>query len=122
MKFSVTGMECQLQIEKAIYSMETVHKCFYWLTGEFEVCISAENELFYDVSLLAKTQHEPDFSQITSRIKQSLIDFKLREIVGKETSTIRELIIAKAFANFETGSESPETEISDPVGFNPMSV
>ena len=50
--------------------------------------------------------------------KRDLIDFKLRDIVTKETQTIRELITAKAFAYFDL-DDNPATEISDPVGFNP---
>lgn len=50
-----------------------------------------------------------------------MIDFKLRDIVSKETKTIRELIIAKAFAYYEE-DQSPDTEISDPVGFNPENI
>ena len=55
------------------------------------------------------------------KIKQDLLDFKLRDIINKETRIIRELLIAKAFANYDD-EEDPTTDISDPVGFSPKSI
>jgi His-Xaa-Ser system protein HxsD len=62
-----------------------------------------------------------DLESIHQKIKRDLNDFKLRDIVTKETKIIRELIIAKAFAYYDLEND-PETEVSDPVGFNPKEI
>lgn len=69
--------------------------------------------------MIPKAQTTID-DQLISRIKQDLIDFRLREIVSRETATIRELLIAKAFAHYE--DIEPVTAISDPVGFDPSEI
>jgi len=122
MNFKVIDQQCELIIDKAIYSLETVHKCFYWYTGDFDVDINSKDNNTYQVNLISKIAGDCDFNLVIDRIKQNLIDFKLREIVNKETQTIRELIVAKAFANYEMEAEVPTTEVSDPVGFNPALV
>jgi hypothetical protein len=61
---------------------------------------------------------ENSLQKLKEKISQDLIDFKLRDIVFQETQTIRELLLAKAFANYEIGDD-PITDVSDPVGFKP---
>ncbi|MEJ2884359.1 His-Xaa-Ser system protein HxsD [Pedobacter sp. GR22-6] len=119
MNYKLTDQVCMFSIDKAIYSIETIHKCFYWYTGDFDVDINSDGESIYQVTMSPKTNTDCDFAMVIERVKQNLIDFKLREIVNKETQTIRELIVAKAFANYEMEAEMPKTEVSDPVGFNP---
>lgn len=119
MNYKIDGQQCSLYIDMGIYSIETIHKCFYWYTADFEIDITSANTTQYKVVLISKAETTIDFTILVDRIKQNLIDFKLREIVNKETQTIRELIIAKAFANYEIDVDLPQSEISDPVGFNP---
>jgi len=104
-------------LEKSIYSEDILYKCFYWYGNDFTVNIVDKVDKF-EVSIKFNDQKEIDFQKLTQRIKQDLIDFKLRDIVTKETKNIRELIVAKAFAYYQI-EENPTTEISDPVGFNP---
>ena len=118
MKYKIEGQQCSLQIDTTIYSIETIHKCFYWYTGDFEIDMTNNEVNQCQVTMISKTE-DIDFNTLIPRIKQNLIDFKLREIVNKETQTIRELIVAKAFANFEMEEETPIGNVSDPVGFNP---
>ena len=50
------------------------------------------------------------------KLQQDLVDFQLRQIIHEETHNLRDLIIAKAFANGNL-DELPKGDISDPVGF-----
>lgn len=118
MNYKINGQKCLLKIDMSIYSIETIHKCFYWYTGDFEVNIT-NYESICQVTIISKSETIFDFTALIDRIKQNLIDFNLREIVHKETQTVRELIVAKAFANYEMDVELPHGEVSDPVGFNP---
>jgi His-Xaa-Ser system protein HxsD len=48
-------------------------------------------------------------------LKRDLLDYNLREIVKEQTTSIRELIIAKAFSNGEF-DEEPKGDLMDPLG------
>ncbi|WPQ63294.1 His-Xaa-Ser system protein HxsD [Chitinophaga sancti] len=106
-------------IDAAIYSEPVLLKCFYWYAGTFEVDIAMGTISSYSISLKLKDANDTfDWEHTIQKIKQDLIDFKLRQIVTDETTTIRELIIAKAFAHYEE-EDTPLTEIGDPLGFDP---
>lgn len=56
---------------------------------------------------------------LRDQVHNDLLDFKLRELIADETRPVRELLIAKAFAHYDT--EQPLlAAISDPVGFHPQ--
>lgn len=120
MNFEIHDEKLSISLNREMYSIDILFKCFYWYGKEFLVEIDELTESNNLVTLAYKDRHSPVgvWDEIIPRIKQDLIDFKLRDIVTKETQTIRELITAKAFAYYET-EDDPASEISDPVGFNP---
>ena len=85
----MTDRFCEFSIDRTVYSLEVLHKCFYWFTGDFDVDINLQGEVFYNVNMSAKANMDCDFEMVIERVKQNLIDFKLRELVNKETQTIR---------------------------------
>lgn len=108
-----------LNVNKEIYSVDVLHKCFYWYLSEFTINIESNNNGEALITLKAKKEHEiPETAFLIEKIRTDLIDFKVRDIISKETSNIRDLLIAKAFANYDTET-APEGEISDPVGYIP---
>jgi His-Xaa-Ser system protein HxsD len=117
MKIEIRNNELHLLIEKEIYNEDVLHKCFYWYGANFIVEIENHSKEYFSICLQTKNESE-NWNDIVEKIKGDLIDFKLRDIVTKETKTIRELLIAKAFAYYGL-DENPTTEVSDPVGFNP---
>jgi len=116
----IKGLEIHLLIDKDIYNEDVLHKCFYWYTSSFNVSISFHAKKQFLVILQSKSQ-STNLEVVLEKIKQDLIDFKLRDIVTKETKVVRELIVAKAFAYYGL-EENPITDASDPVGFNPESI
>ena len=107
-------------ISKDIYSLSVIHKCFYWFGDKHVVDIDSEENLFIvHVVLKDGSFMLGDIERLFNRIKESLIDFKTREIVSAETKNIREVLIAKAFAHGDEFDEIPQGDISDPIGFNP---
>lgn len=108
--------ELHFSLNEEIYSEDVVYKCFYWYGADFNIDINKTNSIFL-ISITSKLDPINHY-ELLVKIKQDLIDFKLRDIVTKETKNIRELLIAKAFAHFES-DDNPLTEISDPVGFDP---
>lgn len=116
MKTEIVNNELRLLIEKEIYNEEVLYKCFYWYGANFNVEITNYSTEFFKVSLQPKTLI--DLEATIDKVKRDLVDFKLRVIVANETKTVRELLIAKAFAHYVFDND-PTTKISDPVGFNP---
>nr|WP_199002640.1 His-Xaa-Ser system protein HxsD [Flavobacterium sp. ASV13] len=108
--------ELHFSLNEELYNEDVIYKCFYWYGADFNIDINKINSTFLIniTSKLGTINH----NELVLKIKQDLIDFKLRDIVTKETKNIRELLIAKAFAHFES-DDNPSTEISDPVGFDP---
>ncbi|MFL9829736.1 His-Xaa-Ser system protein HxsD [Flavobacterium sp. ST-87] len=104
-------------LEDVLYEENVLYKCFYWYGGDYDVSITKEKDRYY-IQLLSKSEMNIDHDALEIKIRQDLIDFKLRDIVAKETKNIRELLTAKAFAHFQN-EENPVSEVSDPVGFNP---
>ncbi len=105
-----------LHIDKNIYNIAVLHKCFYWYTNKFEIDIE-EQGTYYTVSL-SKIPDLTDIQALISDIRKNLIDFKTRDLVAKETADIKALLIAKAFANEEDFDEFPPGDLNDPLGFD----
>jgi His-Xaa-Ser system protein HxsD len=120
MKTEILNNQLLLFVEREVYNEDVLHKCFYWYGNNFNVDISINSDKLFLVKLQPHSE-TTDFENTLQKIKRDLIDFKLRDIVSKETKTIRELIIAKAFAYYDLEYD-PETEVSDPVGFNPKEI
>jgi len=122
--YKIVGNTIELLIDGNIYSIDVLHKCFYWYSSDYDITILhadiAEGCLQVHISPKNKS-NEFEAEGLISRIKQDLIDYKLRDIIAKETQPIRELIIAKAFAYYNLDT-NPTTDVSDPVGFNPNHV
>ncbi|MBA5792701.1 His-Xaa-Ser system protein HxsD [Flavobacterium sp. xlx-214] len=104
------------------YSESVVYKCMYWYLGNYNVEITSDfND--YTVKIALKNNTDFDEEELIVRLKNDLIDFKLREIINNETANLRELITAKAFANYDFNiMEDNNFEISDPVGFDPNDI
>lgn len=120
MKIKCKKNELLILTEADIYNEDVIHKCFYWYTKDYNVEISRYSRSLFSIRLQSLSG-TIDSEQLTSQVKRDLIDFKLRDVVTKETKSIRELIVAKAFAYYGL-NDDPITEISDPVGFDPRRV
>lgn len=105
-------------VDSTLYSREAIFKCLYWYGNKFRTGINLANTT-YEITLtpLATVVAETEnLTEILEQLERDLIDFNLRDIVTRETRNVRDLLIAKAFANGEF-DEDPPGEITDPVGF-----
>ena len=115
----IDGSNIDILVDKAIYSSEVVHKCFYWYGGSYEIDIIEQNDSF--VIKLKGCNLDEKISEISKKVKSDLVDFKTRDIISKETRNVRDLLIAKAFATSEDFDEIPPGNANDQVGFDPES-
>lgn len=110
----------QVSVDKSLYSVEVIHKCFYWYANKYEIDIHTQDAIcLINISNIAK---EENTQELIGKIKRDLVDFKTREIISKETKSIRELLIAKAFAHDDSFDEDPPGVVNDPLGFDPTKI
>ena len=109
-----------LQIDSRLYSLEVLHKCFYWYGDKYVVDINKDQE-FYSV-FISGIEGTQITEGLVTKIKHDLVDFKTREIISWETKNIREILIAKAFANDDSFDENPPGQVNDPLGFDPTNI
>ena len=105
-------------VDATLYPKEAIFKCLYWYSNKFRTGIDLVSTI-YQITLAPLSTVVAETENLTETLEQlerDLIDFNLRHIVTQETRNVRDLLIAKAFANGEF-DEEPPGEITDPVGF-----
>lgn len=107
----------RIYLDKDLYSISTIYKCFYWYKNNLDIDISSK-KAFYIIQV-SDPDNKLNIDEILPKMRSDLIDFKTREIIYNETRTIRELLIAKAFAHGEEYDHLPPGNLNDPVGFRP---
>ena len=114
--------EILVYADVSLYSKDSIFKCLYWYGEKFRTNISFADTNTYRISITPLNPlNNQDLEEYLQKLERDLVDFNLRDIVTKETSNIRDLLIAKAFSNGEF-DELPPENISDPVGFHPSQV
>jgi len=62
------------------------------------------------------TTSSTELEPLLGEFQNALLDFQLRVEIGRETKQIRELIVAKAFAEGDLLDDAPVADWRDPVG------
>ena len=105
-------------LKKTIFSKESILKCLYWYSANFNIKISDNNE-FFKVTITPKNKiSKESFDSICDKLERDFIDFNLRQIVKNETDDIRKILIAKALSNHDILDVAPPGSIEDPLGFD----
>lgn len=105
----------QFELDSNVYSRESIVKCLYWYSNDYSVEIKLKDNIYCVRVSPLKELSEIELSVIKAKLNREFLDYNLRDIVKKETNTIRELIIAKAFSNGEL-DEEPKGDLMDPLG------
>ena len=115
MKYILKNDSIKLKIPKKIYNKNVLFGCFYWYLDQFSIEIR-KNKRNFSIVMKPKFQKmsEINIQNFIDKINDDLIDFKLRDIINIETKRIREIIIAKAFANSDEFKLPPIGHIKNP--------
>lgn len=100
-----------LYLDSSVYSRDALMKCLYWYANRFDISIEKNKEQYFEVvlePLPTFAAKDEEIEKMFIKLKQDVVDFNLRDIVAKETQNVRELLIAKAFSNFDTEELPPE--------------
>jgi His-Xaa-Ser system protein HxsD len=108
-------------VDKRVYSKGAVLRAFYWLGKDLHSRIEQDGE-FLRISvgpkMLVPTLNQPKVKSIDEwipEIFEALLDAQLRIEIQTETAAVRELIIAKAFAESGILEDPPPGTFDDPV-------
>lgn len=94
-----------VQFQKKVYSLEAVKKALYRLSGRaiFELRDTADE---WEVEFFPRDGWSR--SDVEESLNASVLDEDLREIVRRETETIRNLLLAHAFSRADLGESEGE--------------
>jgi His-Xaa-Ser system protein HxsD len=83
----------ELNFDVRVFSLDTVKRALYRFSDKcsFDIQLKDNN---ITVTLHVKTDED-----LTSKIKNEVLDQDLRDALSKETANIRTLILANAFSN-----------------------
>ena len=117
---SIVGPKYHLSLDEKSYNIKAVKKCLYWYSDRYSFDIKiSDGSINILISKISNNSDDEVTDDLIRMIKSDLIDYEVRLAVEKETHTIRQLLIAKAFAPTDQFENPPPGEISDPVGFKP---
>jgi len=103
----VLGSVARITIDRALYSDAAIFKACYWFTDRYYVFIDSlpGNKAIVEFRLKADAADE-ELSRVTGEFCNSLLDFRLRQVILSETSAIREELVKKAFIEGKPRSET----------------
>jgi His-Xaa-Ser system protein HxsD len=94
----VFGDYVEVSIDPGVYSEAAIFKAAYWFTDRYFLFLDKAAGARLVVEIRSKTPVENDeLKRVASEFCNSLIDFRVREIVNKETAPIREALVTRAF-------------------------
>jgi His-Xaa-Ser system protein HxsD len=116
MEFRLNQNRFEFEVDLEIYSLDILHKCFYWYAGSFAIDIDRISDAKGLVRLCPKEgmPRKTDWQSLQEKIKTDLIDFKTRDIITNETANVRDLLIAKAFSHSDEHDTPPIGDIPYP--------
>jgi His-Xaa-Ser system protein HxsD len=106
--------EITLLVDETIYSRLALLKTCYWFTNRCYVFIYRHDEQHLAVRLARKSS-SIGLDAIAGEFENALLDHQLRFEIATETGTLRELIVAKAFAEGNVLEDPPVGDDKDPV-------
>lgn len=86
-----------ITVDPNLYSENAIFKAAYWFTDKHYVFLERTEGGAIKIELRNKPGSNTDLAIACSDFCNSLVDFRVREIVNGETSGIRETLIKRAF-------------------------
>lgn len=103
-----------VELDSSVFSTEAVLKACYWLSKEFAFNVSRTEQGRISVSLIPKYASAPS-ENLRAEFVSMATDFTLREHIESRTNSVRELLLAKAFAESGVLEDSPEGVFGDKI-------
>lgn len=94
----VLGDLATVSVDPTVYSETAIFKAAYWLTDRFYLFVDKSPSGAWCIEVRNKPGSSADLKHACAEFCNSLIDFRLRDIVNRETLGIREALVKRAFA------------------------
>jgi His-Xaa-Ser system protein HxsD len=110
------ALRAMVEVDLAIISTDALLKTCHWFSRDFVCEIRSRNERTADVFLTPRSaMSAADLASARDAFTTSAIDFALREKIETKTSSIRDLLLAKAFSESGVLEDQPEGVFGDTV-------
>lgn len=103
-----------VELDGSVFSAEAVLKACYWFSKDFGYEVSRTDAGCIRVSLTAIHALTPSVD-VRAEFISTATDFTLRERIEARTVSVRELLLAKAFAESGVLEDSPEGTFGDKI-------
>jgi len=103
-----------LLVDESVYSREALLRTCYWFTDRCYLFVSRTDSGVFSVRIRAKADGKA-LDTISGDFENALIDQQVRQDITRETARLRELIVAKAFAEGQDLDDPPVGDDRDPV-------
>ena len=111
-----------LYLDPTIYSRHALLRASYWFTDRLYIRFLEPSDGRVAVQIELKhpepTLENPrplEIDELSREFLNSVLDFELRRQIESETSSIRQIILAKAFTESGLLEDGPPGKIADPV-------
>jgi len=110
-----------IPINKNLFTKSAVLRACYWFGKDFTFRLDEEADTFIvrmQLRTVIPTLEQPKVEKVSALIhafSQALLDYQLHMEIQAETAPIRELIVAKAFAESGILEDPPPGTFEDPV-------
>ena len=118
--FAIHDSVLSIDLNESVYSRDAVLRTAYWFTDRCYLYISRPGPDLLRVQFKSKGLNKSNtvaetLEDIAGEFLNSLLDHQLRHDIESQTGQIRELLVAKAFAEAGVLEDIPPGEVADPV-------
>ena len=103
-----------MSVDCSVYSLPALLRTCYWFTDRCYILVTRGEVGCYLVHIANKTRGEVT-EEIAGEFANALLDNQLRVELNRETQSVRELIVAKAFAEGDLLEDVCPGRLGDPV-------
>jgi len=104
-----------VSIRRDQVSVEALLKACYWFSKDFVCDVQKGGADLSIVHLRPKNEAPVRPEDVRARFLESAMDFALRERVAKDTSEVRDLLLAKAFSESGVLEDQPQGVFGDQI-------
>jgi len=109
------GTSVLVKVDHRLVSTEAMMKVVYWLSRDFVCDVVTKSDTESVVMLAAREPADWVPAEIEDLFKTRCLDFALREQVSAKTSEVRDLLLAKAFAESGVLEDQPSGTFGDSI-------
>lgn len=117
--FAIHDNVLSVDVDESVYSRDAVLRTAYWFTDRCYLYIARTGPGLFRVQFKPKAPKSDlvleTLEEVAGEFLNSLLDHQIRHDIESQTGRIRELLVAKAFAEAGVLEDTPPDDPGDPV-------